>query len=244
MQPALRALSWILVLLIAGTTHALAQPSPFLRVDDALREFKSTSSPEEFKQVADTLAEAPHIADYLNEIPDFKGFKVVDLKDRGSKNPYAGFVKNGHIVLARELLQSLKQRQYMHHSPAGTILPNQMVFVLSHLAFHLKGNDKPNPRAPSPGIFAERMLKYEARAYIHSWNALIDWAIAQNQAKPLEVFQIGELMLQSRYRGPVNSAHQQTPKLVMEASGHIKETESNVAALSQAIAKLPVSEIE
>ncbi len=211
-------------------------------VERALLELKSRN-PEAHAQIAEALNQSPATRNYLQQVPTFSGFEIINVADRGN-TPYAAFVKDGKIVISKELLTDLKKRELMHHAPPGTIFPNQTLFVVSHLAYHVKGDRLPSSRMPNRDEFIRQRIAFEAKAYIHSWNALIDWVISQNAGKPLEVFQVGELLLQTRYRGIYNRAFNETPKLKMEDSGHIRETPDNVEAISGAIAKSPISDIE
>jgi hypothetical protein len=127
----------------------------------------------------------------------------------------------------------------------GDILPNSTTFVLAHLAYHL-ATPLPNPKQfPIMKSFVAAMLDHEARAYIQAWNDTLDAAVQQNANRPLTPGQVGNLMLNMRYRFVFTKAlAQTTDKLEITPSGVIDETEANTKAVETALETSSIADIQ
>jgi hypothetical protein len=143
------------------------------------------------------------------------------------------------------------------------IYPNSLVFVLGHLAYHL-AHPGPDTKSFLPSNFnggdvTQPALQFinasmadEAQCYFQGWNDMIEAAVGEN-GSPLTQQQIGDLLLNFRYRGPflmamglprTTTALTTDDRLVLQPSGAIVPTDQNIKAMAAALRNVSVPDFE
>lgn len=115
-------------------------------------------------------------------------------------------------------------------------LPNNTVYMLGHLAYHL-ASGMPDPAKNGRQDYVNKMLTIEAGAYIQGFNFVIDTAVHSNGGRALTERQRLPLLLNSLYRMAIG-------KTRLTPDGTIDLDAQNIAAVVTAIKDLPMSKIE
>jgi len=240
-------LARIFVAFIICQTPALAVEPPNAAMKSILHELKGMASPDDFQQISDAIALSETLQRELNELAgknQFTGFSILpreQLTDPETKI-FGGFTQGSKIVFASEFLKELKK---VHHVfPNSDFLPNNTVFVLSHLLYHIR-----NPVDPfeytSRDTFVEAKLNTEASAFIHAWNTMLQVAERSNNAKPLSMPQYMTLLMNARYRFALLKAmEQKNLPLEFSPSGSVEINDENIRAVAAALRKSTVADIE
>jgi hypothetical protein len=118
---------------------------------------------------------------------------------------------------------------------ADDILPNNLVFALGGLAFHLQQAGTPLPRptqASDLGRLVALKIVEDARSFIQGWNDVVDAAIQENKGQSVTARQQSNLLLNLRYRAVFI---RDVSKLSFSASGEIAPSDQNVSVLASAL---------
>jgi hypothetical protein len=149
--------------------------------------------------------------------------------------------RDGKMVFMPVFLQNVAANQPWDVRQPDSIAPNNMVFVLGHLAAHIKA-PPPVPKEGrgdllSMGSSLFDRLAGESSADIQGWNDVVDAATQQNGGKPPTGQQTAYLLMSLRYRAVFfNSLKNAKQKVAVAPSGRIEPTQDNINALMAALA--------
>lgn len=157
-----------------------------------------------------------------------------------------------------------KQRLYDVVQP-NDILPDNLVFVLGHLAYEAKTAKemavgeaaiKETMRAQiaagnkdMTSVIRQGMalhINNQAAATIQGWNDTVDAAQHENGGRPLSPRQAASLMMNLQYRGVLIKAMQGSSgtKMLIANNGLVDMTPANVAAVSSALGTSPLFDVQ
>ncbi|MDR2153649.1 MAG: hypothetical protein LBE78_01285 [Burkholderiaceae bacterium] len=214
-----------------------------------LVDFKKTASESHFQQIEDAISSSEALQRDLNEMAadkQFTGFLILprtQLTDEKAEF-FGGYVQGTKIALATEYLEKLKNNRPFHAAQPDDIPPNNTVFVISHLLYHIK-NPLDFKKYPSKNEFVEAALKTEALAFIQAWNTMLQVAQRSNDAKPLSTQQFGQLLLNTRYRFVLTGAMKQDAHpLKFSQSGSVEANDVNIQAIIETLKKSSHADLE
>ena len=159
----------------------------------------------------------------------------------------AAFDANG-IILSEVFLDKQSKMAYDVRIP-NEVLPNNTVFVLGHLAYHLRDAqyvEQAAHRAANEDEFLTEVMRNEAAAFIQGWNDVVNAATVANGNKPLSSGRAGELMINLLYRsafiGAMNA--KDIPKLDFSKGGRIEASDRNLSAMAAALRNKPLTGLQ
>lgn len=197
-----------------------------------------TASTQQFSQIIDAARASPKLATQLARLiaqGKLTELRIVPAKPAGSL--FGAWVNGSTIFVTADFLKAqLGHAESPLHARA-TILPNNTVYLLGHLAYHLSAG-QPDPRSSARmDEFIRKKLEIEAGAYIQGFNDVVDAAVQSNGGKPLTDRQHLLLLLNSRYDKALGKAK-------LSPTGTIEPDAQNIAAVVGALKELPVAAIE
>jgi hypothetical protein len=246
-----------LVLLTSATTAGLAQtPASVTGLDALLERLHASVSPEAYRQIAAAVAASSALRVQLNELTvagSLTEVRVVPQSDLppGKAKFFHGFTDGTRLVFSNEFLQELLKNRPFDVVNADDVPPDNTVFVLGHLAYHLHAGEPQMQRAQMTDqtaaiqAFIAQRLQVEATAFIQGWNDMIDAATHANQNRPLSPRQVGQLFMNARYRFAFAQAIRstETPLRLLQ-SGAIEVNEPNIQAIATVLKHSAISDIE
>lgn len=222
---------WISALLVgllwgAGVSAARAEDGAAAgqRLRAVIDAFVEQSTPDQQRHLGGALRASPALVQQLDSAAEAGRLTAIEVlpPHRRTGPDLAAAVDGGRIVLAADFLtRPAKQRRH-EVIYKDDILPNNLVFVLGSLAFHLQSEP------PSPS------LEQDARACIQGWNDVMDAAERENGNKSLTPQQHAMLLLNLRYR-MVFIGGSKDNKVKWSPSGTLEPSDQNVAAIVEAL---------
>ena len=215
---------------------------------DVLQDLGKTA-PNDFQQISEAVEASEFLQHELNELISAKRFDGFSIAPRSQLEGYkagmfGGFAQGSRIVLATEYLQALKPSRLFDVVYADDVLPDNTVFAIAHLLYHLR---LPlDPRAyPSRSAFTEAALRSEAMAFIQGWNAVLQAAERKNGGKLLSPRQQGQLLMNTRYRFAfIGAMNGENDALDFSPTGVLEASERNVMAIATALRNAAHADIE
>lgn len=206
-----------------------------------LEDLKAKASPEQSAQIWSAINASPPLIIQLNGLAKSGQLERIDI---GSAEPFGARADKKRIILMPDYLKALAQSQPAHVRPADGVAPNNLTFVLGHLAYHLAKASPPMSAFNSPMSYAQARIADEAASDIQGWNDTIGAAEKENGGKQLSVPQVGYILASLRYRAVFLKADQSNPKLAYAQTGRIELNPQNLAAVVTAIASTNVRDYE
>ena len=199
-------------------------------------------------QIQQSLASCPSLRTSLDGLASsgkLTRIRVTTQEETRRSGPFSAVATNGEILVTSDWLEA-QRHPYSDVRKEGEILPDNLCFGLGHLADHMTAEAAPPVTAQNIASVIQGRLNKEARAYIHGWAYVLEAATAKNGGAPLSAAQIGDLLLNLRYRFAFLQAmdSRATPRLTILAGGVIPDTEQNVAAVSAALSHSTVADIQ
>jgi hypothetical protein len=212
------------------------------------------------QQIVDAVTASPALSSRFGELVangKLTAIDVVEARATGRasgpfagappvKGPFAAALDGSRIILSSQLLSMLRNGRLLDTASADDVLPDQTVFVLAHLAYHLREPIAPTPK-PGEDVdsFTARRLESEANAYIYAWNTTVDEAVHRRGGAALNADQITSLLLNCRYRFAlvgIRSRNISGPS--QSPSGIIERTPSNLEAVMQTLRQSAIADLE
>lgn len=245
-----KTLPCILAFALAVVAHAATNGSP---LDAILQKLSSSASTDDATRIEQAIHASPALRAQLDALASAGKLKSITVKPgdvAASENGAyfgAAFDANG-IVLSEVFLGEQNRMAYDVRTP-NEILPNNTVFVLGHLAYHLRDTqyvEEAARRAANRDAFMTEVMRNEAGAFIQGWNDVVDAATVTNGNKPLSARQAGDLLINLRYRAAFIKAMNAKagPKLKFSNDGHIEASDSNLKSMATALADKPVAGLQ
>lgn len=234
-----KALAIIGAALVACLSHqiAFAIEPPSAAVESVLHELKDSAAPGDYQQIADAIASSEALQRELSELVTANRFTGFSISPRaqvtdGRAAIFGAFTQDPKIVCTTEYLTELKKTRLFDVVNPDDILPDNTVFVLAHLLYHIRNPLDPR-KYSSPDAFAEAAIKIEASAFIQAWNTTLQAAERKNDGKPLSARQVGQLLMNARYRfALIGAMRQKVDPLKFLSSGLVEANDMNVQAIA------------
>lgn len=238
----------------AVTVHA-ATPAPAANssLDAVLQKLSSSAPANDVAQIEQAIHASPALLGQLNALASSGHLKRITTKSgevAASKNGAdfgAAFGEDGMVL--SEVFLSQQSRMAFDVRTPHEILPNNTVFVLGHLAYHLRDAqyvEKAAHRAANEDAFMTEVMRNEAGAFIQGWNDVVDAATVANGNKPLSGGQAGSLLINLLYRSAFIKAMnvKGNQKLDFLKDGRIEASEQNLNAMAAALKGKPLAGLQ
>lgn len=205
-------------------------------VDMILNGLRKLSDSEEFQQIEEAINLSDSLQREISELVAlnrFDGFLLLSQTQfaEGKAAIFSGFAQGTQIVLRTKFLKEIKQTLLFDVVYSDDIAPNNTVFVLSHLLYHLSYPLDPRQYS-SLETFSAAAMKIEAYAFIQAWNAMLKVAEQKNDAKPLSTRQVNQLLMNTRYKFAfLGATNLKADPLTFTASGGVEANENNIQAI-------------
>ena len=210
-----------------------------------MADFQTHASAEQAKQVTDAIAASPPLQARLEKLAvdgALKGFDLVGPDDEVMDANKGAEILGGHILLtAKFLLSQPPHRRVAATSKADLDPPDNLVFVLGHLSYHL---DHPLDRKALPtdlGDRANMVVGNEAQAYLQGWNDLID-AEAKLKGRPITAAEAASLLPNFKYRFFFIKANGKLAEI--SPDGHLVPNGRNLRAMTSALFESEVPDFD
>lgn len=238
----------------ALTAHA-ATPAPAANpaLDAVLQKLSSSAPANDVAQIDKAIHASPALLGQLDALASSGKLKNITVKSgevaavNNGANFGAAFDTDG-ILLSEVFLGKQNQMAYDVRIP-NEVLPNNTVFVLGHLAYHLRDAqyvEHAAHQAANEEEFLTEVMRNEAAAFVQGWNDVVDAATVANGNRPLSGGQAGELMINLLYRSAfikaMNAKGDQ--KLNFSKDGRIEASEQNLNAMAAALRDKPLAGLE
>lgn len=220
-----------------GHQIAFAIELPNAEIESIVNKLKDSSAPDDSQQIADAIASSEVLRQELSKLVAAKRFSGFSISPRaqltdGRAGFFGAFTQGPKIVCTTEYLRELKKARLFDVVYPDDILPDNTVFVLAHLLYHIS-----NPLDPlkysSPDAFSDAAIEIEASAFIQAWNATLQVAERRNDGKPLSARQVGQLLMNARYRfALIGAMRQKVDPLKFLPSGLVEANDMNIKAVA------------
>lgn len=203
---------------------------------------EQTGMGDQAAQLSQAIEASPALSARLSGL--VAAHKLTSIQVRAAaQGPFGGFLEGGAMVFTVPFLQAQVKKRLFDLVRDGDILPDNLVFCLGHLAYHLEAGAVKASDAANPLDFAMKRIAVEAAAYIQGWDDTVD-AATQINGKPLDVGQVGQMLMNLRYRFAFAKAVRQTDKPEIASSGRIELTQANINAITEALKTSPIADLE
>lgn len=210
-----------------------------------LADFQAHASVDQAKQVTEAIAASPPLQARLEKLATdgtLMGFDLVGPEDEVMDANKGAEILGGHILLtAKFLLSQPPHRRVAAASKANLDPPDNLVFVLGHLSYHLL---HPLDRQSLPADLAEKAYVFvgnEAQAYLQGWNDLID-AEAKLQGRPITAAEAASLLPNFKYRSFFIKANGKLADI--SPDGHLVPNGRNLRAMTSALFESEVPDFD
>ena len=228
--------------LACAPAHAAPLDGPLAAL---LTRFQAQAGADQAKQVADAVTASPPLQARLEKLASdgaLKGLDLVGPDDEVMDANKGAEIVGGHILLtAKFLLGQPPHRRVAATSKADLDPPDNLVFVLGHLSYHL---EHPLDRKALPADLGDRantVVGDEARGYLQGWNDLID-AEAKLKGRPITAAEAASLLPNFKYRFFFIKANGKLAEV--SPDGHLAVTGRNLRAMTSALFESEVPDFD
>jgi hypothetical protein len=212
---------------------------------DVLTGFQAKASPDQVKQVSDAITASPPLQARLEKLAadgTLKGIDLVAQEDERLDDNKGAVITHGHILFTSKfLLGQPPHRRMDAASKADLDPPDNLVFVLSHLSYHLENPLDLKSLPASNDARANVFVRNEARAYIQGWNDLID-AEARLKGRPVTAAEAASLLPNFKYREFFIKANGKLAQV--SPDGHLAPDGRNLQAMTSALFESQVPDFQ
>jgi hypothetical protein len=237
-------------------------------IDKVLMRLQAAATPAQYQSIAAAIDASPALAAQLDGLAASGKLADVAVVLPAALRPpnvaFKAYASAPTLVISSALLPELVPKRLFDVVREGDILPNNLVFVLGHLASHLQHRDAmlamdadmkrqiasmpagagTHEFGPIEKHATAMHIENEAAAYIQGWNDVVDAARTSNAGKPLSVPQAGALLMNLRYRAVFLKAVQAPDPIHLADSGNIEPDAHNIKALAAVLGTSELPDIE
>jgi hypothetical protein len=197
-----------------------------------------TATPEQYQQILGAVNASPMLAKELEILVTRRKLAAITVLPGHSTagSPYNAWADRSQIVLHADFLKAQLANRTLDVVHTDDVLPNNTVFCLGHLAYHLAIED-PSPQGASLQTYLRQRLEREAGAFIQGWNNVVDAAVQTHGGKPLSSRQVAQLLLNMRYRFALMKAE-------ISPNGFIETSPRNIDAIVGVLRVSPLTDIQ
>lgn len=245
-------------------------PSINSELDGLLQRLSVNATSEQYNQIFGAVKASPALRTQLNELATSR--KLTEIRvlapeaipmSRGVR--FGASVEGTQFFLSTSLLKELLKNRTYDVVKANDIYPDNCVFVLSHLAFHVASSQemekldgemkrrieelsKTTGQHDYTEILrfgASKRLENESAAFIKGWNQVVDAATQSNGNQTLSIDQVSTLLMNLRYRFAFHKALQLPENsLLFSNTGMVEMNERNVKAIATALSTSKMADIQ
>lgn len=264
-----RASRTVLLCLMLSTATGLcgAAPVAHVQLDQVLQRLQAASTAAQSTQIVTAVDASPALAAQLDalaaagRLTDIAVVAPAALKAPG---PFQAYISGTRLVISSAMFALLAPQRLFDVVRPDDVLPDNLVFVLGHLAFHLDRVDAMAAAhadvarqiaalAKLPGAHdytaiakqgVQARIDDEASADIQGWNDVVDAVTAANAGRPPTAAQAASMLMNLRYRGVFFKALQGPDHIHLSDGGNIAPEAANIKALATALATSTLADIE
>jgi hypothetical protein len=234
----LRSLLLTTALLSAGPAAAQDALAPILAG------FAAKASPEQVKQVTDAIAASPPLRARMEKLAASGVLKGVDLvtqedermEDKGAR------VLAGHILMTTKFLTGdAPHRRVEAKTKADLDPPNNLVFALGHMSYHLETPFDFKALPESLDARTNFVVREEAKAMVQAWNDLID-AEAKLKGRPITAAEAQSLIPNFKYREYIIKA--QGKGAVLAPNGRLPLNGQTLGSMTSALFEAQLADFD
>jgi hypothetical protein len=231
---AFAALGFVVALAVVGPSPVRADTESS-RLARLLADFRQGATPAQFDKMRTAVLASPSLKAQLERLASAGRLKRIELVPRNDQRlagtPFAARAVNDELIMTAAFLDAQAPARLFDVVGPEDVLPDNLVFVLGHLAQHLEhpltlGSDHLTREA-----FIALKSTDEARAYIVGWNDMAEAALGSN--KP-SVPRVGSMIMNFRYR-TVFLRVEKVDEAVISSSGKIEPSQHDVGVLAKAL---------
>ena len=231
----LRRILWILPIVLIGSNAGAQPASVETELKPIIDKLARTASSQQFSQIIGA-ARAPQLAQQLGRL--VAQGKLTEIRIVASKGPkpFGGWVDGTTIYFTADFLRDqLTYRGRTFH--ANDIVPNNTVYCLGHLAYHLAAGILEPGKFPKLDEFVRKSLEIEAGGYIQGYNDVMDAAMQVNGGKALNERQALPVLMNPWYQDALGQAK-------LSPTGTIELTAQNIALVAGSLRALKIKDLE
>src|SRR5258708_17059525 len=178
-----RRVLWVLPLALIWS-GADAQPvSVETELKPIIDKLARMASSQQFSQIIGAARASPQLTRQLGRLIAQGKLTEIRILDANGPKPFGAWVDGATIYFTTNFLAAqLNYRGPTFH--ANDILPNNTVYCLGHLAYHLAAGVLDPGKFPRMDEFVRKNLEIDAGAYIQGYNDVMDAAMQTNSGKP------------------------------------------------------------
>ncbi len=197
-----------------------------------------TATPEQYEQLAGAVAASPMLAKELEALVARRRLEAISILPghNTAGSPYNAWADRSALVFHADFLKAQAITHVIDVVYPDGVLPNNTVFCLGHLAYHL-AVENPAQQGASPQANLRQRLEREAGAFIQGWNNVVDAALKANGGKALSPRQGAQLLMNMRYRFALM-------KVDIPPSGFIEATPRTVEAIVGVLRTSPIADLQ
>ncbi len=230
--------------MLAGLALALAAstaPSPLAPIMDDL---VMHAAPDEAADIEAAIAASPALRDTLSRLVvagKFRGFRVASPAMVATTGPFSASYAQGYMIFTDDFLRTRKGQMRYDAMP---IYPNELVFDLGHLAYHIEQPDLPPTPTDQMAPYMSRLKTHEAHAFISGWNDMIDAATIKNGGKALSLQDAVGLGLNLRYGFAFKQPSPNGSTMTLLAGGKLADDEKSAASIISNLENSPLADMK
>ena len=231
-----RRVLWMLPIVLIGSNAGAQPASVETELKPIIDKLARTASSQQFSQIIGAARASPELARQLGRlVAQGKLTEIRIVPSKGSK-PFGGWVDGTTIFFTADFLRDqLTYRGRTFH--ANDILPNNTVYCLGHLAYHLAAGTPDPAKFPKLDEFVRKNLEIEAGSYIQGYNDVMDGAMQVNGGKALNERQALPILMNPWYQDALGQAK-------LSSTGTIELTAQNIALVAGSLRGLRIKDLE
>lgn len=234
----LKLIAWVWLALLIGGQVAAQPGSVETDLKPVIDKLARTATSQQFSQIIGAARASPRLAAQLTRlVAAGKLTEIRIVSARNSSKPFDAWVDGSTILVTADLLKRLLDNKETPIHEHAQFLPNNTVYLLGHLAYHLAAGAPDPLKSRRMDDYVNKMLEIEAGAYIQGFNVVIDAAVQSNGGRVLTERQQLPLLLNSRYRKAIG-------KTRLSSDGTIELSAQNIAAVVASLKESPMADIE
>lgn len=225
-----------LLLVMGGAGAAAQQPTIETELKPIVDQLARTASSQQFSQIIGAARNSPQLARQLGSLVGQGKLTEIRIVTTNGPKPFRAWVDRTTMSFTAEFLKAqLDYRGPTFH--AGDILPNNTVYCLGHLAYHLAAGMPDPAKFPRLDDYVRQSLEIEAGGYVQGYNDVMDVALQANNGKPLSERQALPIMMNPWYREALGKAK-------LTPTGAIELNPQNIALVVESLRNLKVTDLE
>lgn len=231
---------------VAALMLAAQAPAPVLEgpLAEMVAPARSKATAAQAAQITKAITASPALKLRLERLArqgKLKGIEIVAPNDRRLERPFAARAVDGVIIMTAPFIEAQMPRRYYDVVQNPDVLPDNLVFILAHLAQHIDEPFTLNSRTTDRERWIDAKLKDEAKAYIVGWNDMMS-SVSPDETADVPVPMWGSTVFNFRYRQLFLQAEDADE--LFDDKGRIAVTAANVTSLADGLQRVNVPDFD